>query len=440
MKYTMPIIILLVIPIILPGSFLQQAAPRFGAHPQGKMIAQRGWRVASIAQEQYVMNTWNTTNQFDMIYSSQYPTRLDTLKYYGWEQDVQTMVLYAKFSYVYDSTNEYVTSSYVDSQHEGIWYPFMRSSFTYDSQHRLTHAMTEMYNPQTQLWSVYMWTQVDFVNNTNYTVWQYQVETDNRTQQWMRMEFVWDAQGRIIEETDIVSADSVNWVNSEKYVRTYHPHDTTTGEIFIQNFSQYLPKQNMLEDVYADDFFGMLSHEMNKYWSGTAWVDTYQSYFTYDTSDHLTQEREQHWMNSTWNNNWQLDYTYDVNGNQYQTVESYYDNSVLVPEERYTFSWEQTTANADNIAPALSGLQISASPNPFTAELSIQLKSRQSQPAQVSIYNLRGQLIRTLSAQTNSKLSWDGSDDMQNQVAQGMYLVKVTAGSETTSAKVLKLR
>jgi YD repeat-containing protein len=440
MKYTLPLIVLLLLPIILSGSFLQQTAPRFGTLTGGKFTPARSWRVSSVTQEQYMMNTWGTTNRSDMIYSSQYPTRLDTLKYYGWETDSRQWVLYANFSYVYDNTNEYVTSSYVTMQHEGTWYPFMRSNFTYDSQHRLTHSMTEMYNPQTQVWSTYMWTWINFISPTNYTVWQYQAETENRTQQWMKMEFVWDAQGRIIEETDIVSADSITWVNSEKYVRTYHPHDTTTGEIFISNFSHYMPLQNMLEDAYADDFFGMLSHEMNKYWNGSAWVDTYQSFYTYDNSDRLTQELEQQWMNNAWNNNWQLDFTYDVNGNQFQTVESYYENSILTPYERYTFSWEQTTANADNTTPALSGLQITASPNPFTAELSIQIKSRQSQPALVSIYNLRGQLIRNVSAQTNSKLSWDGTDDMQNQVAQGMYLIKVTSGSETTSAKVLKLR
>lgn len=440
MKYTITIIILMLIPLMLAGSFLQQAAPRFGTPVGGKFTPERSWRTSSITLEQYQMNTWGTTNQFDMIYSSQYPTRLDTLKYYGWDGDAQTLVLFAKFAYVYDNTNEYVTSSYITMQREGIWYPFMRSNFTYDNQHRLIYAFTEMYDPQNQIWSTYMWTQVDFISTTNFTVWQYQAETDNRTQQWMKMQFVWDGQGRIIEETDIVSADSVNWVNSEKYIRTYHPHDTTTGDIFIQNFSHYLPKQNMLEEVYADDFFGMLSTEMNQYWSGTAWQDTYWVTYTYDTSDRLTQIMEQHWNNNMWNNNWNVQYTYDVNGNQYQTVKSHYESGNLVSDERYTFSWEQATANDDNVAPAVSGLQLSASPNPFAGEIFISLSSKKSQPALISIYNLRGQLIRTFSAQTNSKLSWDGTDAELNQAAQGIYLIKVTSGSESTSAKVLKLR
>ncbi len=441
MKYLAITIIIMLVPLMLLGSFsdhslLSKGSPFAG----GKMSPARSWRVSSVTLEQYMMNTWGATNQFEMVYSSQYPTRLDTLKYYGWESNQREWVLYAKFSYVYDNTNEYATSSYVTMQQGGTWFPFMRSNFTYDNQHRLTYALTEMYNPQTQLWSVYMWTQVDFTSPTNYMVWQYEAETDNRTQRWMKMEFAWDAQGRIIEETDIVSADSITWVNSEKYVRTYHPHDTTTGEIFIQNFSKYMPLQNMLEDAYSDDFFGMLSYEMNKYWSGSAWVDTYQIFYTYDNADNLTQEREQHWMNNSWNNSWQLDYTFDVNGNQYQTTESYYDNGVQNFDERYTFSWEQTTANEDNTAPAVNSIKLAASPNPFGNELALTLSGKQTEAAEIRIYNARGRLVRSLAVKTNSTLSWDGRDDNQKQVPNGIYYLQVTTAEGTSTLKTLRMK
>lgn len=440
MKYLTLVIMLVLVPLVLMGSFLSSNSSLFPSITPGKLMPDRSWRVNSILQEGFDMAQWVANQEGQYVYSSQYPTRLDTLKYYGWDNGMQDWFLNAKFAHTYDNTQEYVTHTDVTMNMQGTWYPFMRNNITYDNQHRLTFALTEMYNPGTQVWSVYGWTKVNFVNTTNFSVCRYDASTDNRIPRWTQMSFVWDAQGRIIEEVDMVSSDSVNWVNAEKYNYTYHPHDTTTGEIFISNFSHNMPLESMFEDASNQDMFGMVSQEINKYWNGANWVDTYISNYTYNANDDLTLYAEQQWNNNMWNDNLQIVYTYSTNNNLNQVIRYYNQDGTMTFDTRYTYTWGQTTANDDNTSPVYTGLNLSASPNPFASEVSIKTESKTSHPVKVSIFNSRGQLVRTMNAQTNTSVTWDGKDNLQNQVTPGVYLIKAVTGDVSTSIKTLKLK
>lgn len=440
MKYLSITLLLVLVPLVLMGSFFSTKSTLFPTIPSGKLMLDRSWRVSSILEENYDMAQWNPNHDFHHVYSGQYPTRLDTLKYYNWDDGMQFWELNGKFVHTYDNTQEYVVHTDFIMNMQGTWYPFARNNITYDNQHRLIYVLGEMYNFDTQLWSVYSWTKVDFVNNSNFSVCQYESSTDNRMPRWTKMSFVWDSHGRIIEEVDIVSSDSINWVNSEKYNYTYHPHDTTTGDIFVYNFSRYMPLETGIEDASNQDMFGMLSHEENQYWTGTNWADTYRSDFTYNANDDLTLLVEQHWNNNTWSNNMQIVYTYDTNNNLNQVIQSYNQDGTMELDTRYTYTWSQFTANDDNTAPVYTGLNLSASPNPFAGEVVIKMESKTPAPVKVSIYNSRGQIVRTLNAQTNSSITWDGKDADNNNVSNGIYFLKAAADGATQTIKVVKLK
>jgi len=440
MKYLIITLLLALVPLILLGSLFNSDFSPFSNTMPSKMMLDRSWRVSSILEENYEMAQWHTNRDFYYVYSSQYPTRLDTLKSYYWDGGMQYWELNNKFVHTYDNTQEYVIHTDVTMDMDGTWYPFFRNNITYDNQHRLIYALSEMYNPGTEVWSVYGWTKVDFISTTNFSVCRFDSSTDNRIPRWTKMSFVWDSHGRIVEETDIVSSDSINWVNSEKYIRTYHPHDTTTGEIFISNFSHYMPLQSMIEDASNQDMFGMLSHEENQYWNDTNWAGTYRSDYTYNANDDLTLLVEQHWNNNMWSNNMQNVYTYDTNNNQYQVIQSYNQDGTMTFDTRYTYTWGQTTANDDSSTPVINGLSISTSPNPFTANVSIKVDSKSTKPVKVLIYNAKGQLIRTLITQPNSSVVWDGKDKDNRSVTNSIYFVRAVSDGMTTTSKLLKLK
>lgn len=102
----------------------------------------------------------------------------------------------------------------------------------------------------------------------------------------------------------------------------------------------------------------------------------------------------------------------------------------------------------DNDDPSLSPgarLSISAAyPNPFSTEARIELNSKSfDKPLQVQIFNLRGQLVKTLFQDVpdpKTELIWDGRDNTGRIVSSGIYLLKATQAGQTTSRKLLKIK
>jgi photosystem II stability/assembly factor-like uncharacterized protein len=83
-------------------------------------------------------------------------------------------------------------------------------------------------------------------------------------------------------------------------------------------------------------------------------------------------------------------------------------------------------------------------PNPFNPETVIRYQL--GSPAEVSlrIYNLRGQLVRTLVAANQSagdhEIHWDGRDEFGNAVASGVFLYRLQAGEQIAVKKLMLLR
>ncbi len=87
---------------------------------------------------------------------------------------------------------------------------------------------------------------------------------------------------------------------------------------------------------------------------------------------------------------------------------------------------------------------LSAYPNPFANELKICCETTEPADLKVNIYNLKGQLVRTLHSDTKSagfhNLTWDGMDSRQNRCAAGIYLLRTQGTMTQLSQKVVKLK
>ncbi len=86
-------------------------------------------------------------------------------------------------------------------------------------------------------------------------------------------------------------------------------------------------------------------------------------------------------------------------------------------------------------------------PNPFNPATRIQFiasSEQSSVPTTLRIYNVRGQLVRTL--MNESKIAgtyeviWDGRDDLGNEVASGVYFYKLKAGDYTEAKKMILMK
>jgi flagellar hook assembly protein FlgD len=65
-------------------------------------------------------------------------------------------------------------------------------------------------------------------------------------------------------------------------------------------------------------------------------------------------------------------------------------------------------------------------------------------PVDISIYDLRGRLIRTLVDEEKPpgtyQVHWNGRDDMGTKVPSGVYLYRITAGDFISTRKMVMMK
>lgn len=115
--------------------------------------------------------------------------------------------------------------------------------------------------------------------------------------------------------------------------------------------------------------------------------------------------------------------------------------SVDVNGDRETYG--PVSATVQGNIPRLYALH-NVYPNPFSKQLLIRYDIPKSSYVSLRVYNIAGQVIRTL---VNGKVKadyysivWDGRNDMDREVGYGVYFLRMDAGSFTKTRKLLLVR
>jgi hypothetical protein len=102
------------------------------------------------------------------------------------------------------------------------------------------------------------------------------------------------------------------------------------------------------------------------------------------------------------------------------------------------------TDNQDEYIPVVNNLAISNYPNPFSNNTTISFSLPKSSKLNLSIYNTKGQLVRTLINNTftkgENKVQWDGKTDSGTKASGGVYIYKLTGNDVHTSGKMILLK
>ncbi|NIR50570.1 T9SS type A sorting domain-containing protein, partial [candidate division KSB1 bacterium] len=110
-----------------------------------------------------------------------------------------------------------------------------------------------------------------------------------------------------------------------------------------------------------------------------------------------------------------------------------------------TLEKEQPTepSLATELAPN-STLLLQTYPNPFNPETTIKYTVPQSGRVRLNIYNIQGQVIRTLvdaeRASGDYQIRWDGRDARGLAVGSGVYLLRIRVGEGTAVKKIMLLK
>ncbi len=110
----------------------------------------------------------------------------------------------------------------------------------------------------------------------------------------------------------------------------------------------------------------------------------------------------------------------------------------------FEYGSQPWVANDDPVlGPAANGLGIISYPNPFGEYADISYKLQRPSHVDIRIYNLKGQLVKTLTSENQDKgeqlLRWDGTDALGREAAAGIYLMQLRQDGKAHSAvKMLK--
>jgi hypothetical protein len=91
----------------------------------------------------------------------------------------------------------------------------------------------------------------------------------------------------------------------------------------------------------------------------------------------------------------------------------------------------------ENITPQM--LKLTCYPNPFTHELRINPGKTVLRPMKISLFNIKGQKVKSWTLSNAKEIIWNGKDESGKTMSDGMYLIKVNNGKETQTNKVLKI-
>ena len=87
---------------------------------------------------------------------------------------------------------------------------------------------------------------------------------------------------------------------------------------------------------------------------------------------------------------------------------------------------------------------VGAYPNPFNPSTSIQYEVAKASDIEISIFNAKGQKVRTFNQTHNSKgvysVTWNGLDENNNKVSSGVYFYTMTVENETQTKKMMLIK
>ncbi|MBI9030653.1 T9SS type A sorting domain-containing protein [bacterium] len=83
--------------------------------------------------------------------------------------------------------------------------------------------------------------------------------------------------------------------------------------------------------------------------------------------------------------------------------------------------------------------RLTSYPNPFQKQVTIEFRSNNNNGL-VNIYNLKGQLVKTITQTKQKSVLWDGRDSNNKNMPNGIYLIKYKNASETAIGKVLLMK
>lgn len=413
----------------------------------------RSWRLAhsnfvydTVIFTDYDIIADHCIDDADYYYDTEYPENIDSVfisyssTYYG---------NYARYTTIdYDTSSAYVNSikTYISGLDS---FMVSKTDGFYDAQNRLTSQF--YYNRTDDATFQTPSSRTHFIyNDEGYLqsiIYAYGITPEGAILTYSKELYEHDANGRISTIYELSSPDSVNWTTGyDRFLLTYHVNDALTGQQYIENLAKSFNFTIPFYPYSTLPLRGMITQEMKQYGSAlnNQWSDSFRWVSTYNWRNQLSYTINSgiNSTNNSWENIYKDLYSYNSNCdyNLYQYKNQGYTDGVLTGSiNTATFTWENTTANEDEMTTPAS-LNLKAYPNPFVNNLNVSFQSKSNALIETSIYNLKGQLVKSLGFNKTGSITWDGKDEEGRAVSNGIYFIKAKQNGQSVTHKIIRMK
>jgi hypothetical protein len=302
---------------------------------------------------------------------------------------------------------------YNDAAHTS---PYMHLLHERDSQGRIIYNRKKTWNYTSNsydlVYEIYRhYNTAGYVDSLDYKI--------NNIRYYLKRYFT----GNILTNSIVKRYNNGYWLQAERYTYTYpdplveYPAFLRFDNFICYTFTDYLEYEKAFNPKFA------ASSVYQEIWNGTQW----QEGNTYTTDD-LTL-------------NFPEDYpeTGGMIFNDTGDAAEQFSHIADVGESYINYSWGILVPVDDETA-SVSNNMIIVYPNPFHSTIVIALDSKNPSPSDISIHNLKGQLIRQWKDSRTPDLTWDGCDALRNPVGAGIYFIKAQQGNTISTRKAIKLK
>lgn len=234
--------------------------------------------------------------------------------------------------------------------------------------------------------------------------------------------------------------------NQNQYVlngRTLYNYNASNQLIteLLQNYPNNQWTNNKKID-YQYQSSGLLERRSDFNWVNTAWVLYYESIYENDSQGRLTKRTQKDYDNTAMQAINKFQYTYAfANDSSLLTekIESW-NNNAWVDAAWYEFLFEQTQVSTA-ISKYATVAPLRAYPNPFHINTVIEFDAPANEEGQISICNLNGQVVfheNRMFYSGKNTLLWDATNDNDEALPAGLYLVTVKTQLGSTHFKLIK--
>jgi hypothetical protein len=230
-----------------------------------------------------------------------------------------------------------------------------------------------------------------------------------------------DAHGNVIHRLDLLFRDP-----DKRGLRD--PWERNTYTQYIPGLLGWLPSQELSYGTFV-----------NVGWTISCSQDS--TLATYSYSYDFLQENYA-WQSFITQNTQSRTTNYNEAGLKTSQSGEYYQGSYSSSSTRY-WNWVYVNTEVEDPQTPAVQTELSCAPNPFRESLGLKLAS-EAGPFQISIFNVRGQLVRVLVEGSKESgeyfSSWDGKDKDGNRLPSGVYVIRARTASQEVLARVSLFR